>query len=62
MKPTRGIQKRYRVGYKVMVTKVDIRHRGGIDTIWWEEVGWKVEGATNYGLNMVSFTITAGWK
>ena len=50
------------MGYKVWKTEAKIRHMGGIAIIWREETGWQVEGTTNYGTNVVSFTITVGWK
>ena len=55
-----GIHTRKSLGYKVWATEAEIRHRGGIAIVWREEEGWKVEVVTNFGPNMVSFTITSG--
>ena len=59
-KLTRGIHTQYSLGYKVWATDSERRHRGGIAIVWREEEGWKVEVVTNFGPNMVSFTITSG--
>ena len=53
---------RYSLVNKVWVTEGEIRHRGGISIVWREEAGWQVEGATIFGSNVVSFTITEGQK
>ena len=59
---TGRVHTRYRVAYKVWATEAESIHRGGISIVWKEEARWKVEYATNYGMNLVSFTITVGWK
>ena len=59
---TEGIHTNYSAGYKVWETDMEIRHMGGIVIICQEEAGWQVESATRFGLNVVSFTITEGWK
>ena len=61
-KITRGIHVQFSSGYKVCFTEAEIRHRGGITTIWREEGGWEVEGAKSFGPNVVSFIVTFGWK
>ena len=35
---------------------------GCIAIIWQEEVGWQVEGTTNYGPNVVCLVIMVVWK
>ena len=62
LKLIEGIHTRYSAGYKVWAAEADIRHRGEITLVWREETGWQVESVTVFGLNMVSFTITAGQK
>ena len=59
---TSRVHTRYSAGYKVWATEAEIIHRGGISIVWKEEAGWYVEGVTKYGTNVVSFTITTGWK
>ena len=41
---------------------MDSSHRGGVSIVYREDTGWQVEGATRYGMNVVSFKITVGRK
>ena len=61
-KLTGGIHMCYSAGYRVWAMEVESHHRGGVPIIWQEEVGCRVEVATNYGLNVLSFKIMVGWK
>ena len=45
-----------------MSTEAESRHRDGTVIIWREETGWQVKGTTNYGTDVVSFTIAEVWK
>ena len=56
-KLTWGIHTRYSSSYKVWAVEAEKRHRGGITIVWREELVWQVEGAKNFGPNVVSFTI-----
>ena len=62
MNLTEGIHTRYSLGYKVWATEADSRHRVRIAIVWREELVSQVEGTMRFGMNMVSFTITAGNK
>ena len=61
-KLTGGIHTRYGVCCKVWATEAESRYRGGIATVYQDEIGWKVEGAMSFGSNVVSFTIMLGRK
>ena len=61
-KTDQGIQTRFSSGYKLWVTEVEIRHRGGISSIWGEQEVWQVEGVRSFGPKVVSFTVTSGQK
>ena len=56
------IHTRYSAGYKAWVNEAESCHRGWITVIWQEEAGCKVEDVTNYGPNVVNFTILVGWE
>ena len=61
-KLTGGIHMRYSLIYKVWATEAESRRRGGIVIVWRRMGGCQVEGATNFGPNVVSFKITTGRK
>ena len=50
------------MGYRFWLEEEKICHRCEITIVCQEEVGWHIERATNYGPDMVSFTITEVWK
>ena len=57
-----GIQTHYSTVYKVWETEAESRHLGRTAIVWRGDTGSQVKGATIFGLNLVSFTITAGRK
>ena len=58
MNLTGGIHTCYSVGDKVWAAEAESRHMGGITIVWREEAGSQVEGASSFGTNVLSLTIT----
>ena len=57
---TDGINTHYVAGYSVLEKEAESCHHGGIVVLWREEVGWQVEGMSNFGPNLVRFLLTLG--
>ena len=52
----------YSTSYRVWAKEAESHHRVRIVIFWQEEAGCQVGCTTNYGLNVVGFTIEVGWK
>ena len=59
---TEGIYTRHSAGHYIRETKEDIHYQGTISIAWPREEAGQLEGVTNYGPFVASFTITQQWK
>ena len=51
-----------KAGYSVWSAQAEIRHQGGVAVAWRDKAGWKVEGISNYGPNVVILFLTTGLR
>ena len=57
---TKGIHTWYGVEYSIWYTEAESRQLGGVVVFCREAVGLQVEGAVNFGPNVVSLLLTSG--
>ena len=57
-KLTDMIRARQGEGYSIWAIEAEIRHWGGMEVLWREDAGWKVERIVNFGPRMESFLMT----